>query len=136
MLWVTIRRTLLILGSIGRIIFFTGVDKIIHIHCSPWGQIIKSTLVFKLFVRFSSNFICILQSTVSHIVLILWSSEFIDRSQENKKTILIHYSFCVNVHASVCEWTRQLLNGVFDLAQIWYVYYKFPSDEPYWFWWM
>ena len=48
--------------------------------------------------------------------------------------------WCVCVYVSVCvfvcDWTRLCLNGAFDWAQIWYVYYRSPSDKIYWFWWI
>ena len=51
--------------------FFTGVQKIILIHYSLWGQIIRSMLAYIQRFRLSSHLICALQITVLRIILIL-----------------------------------------------------------------
>ena len=46
-------------------------------HYNLWGQIIKSVLVSKRFIRFDSNFMHTLKLIILHIVLILESLGFI-----------------------------------------------------------
>ena len=60
-LQVTLGRTLLILHSVlnlGLLVFLTGEQKIFLIHYSLWNQIIRTMLVFDIFIRFEISFIC------------------------------------------------------------------------------
>ena len=85
---VIVKRTLLILGNIRCIVFFTGVQKIFFAHYGLCSQIIVSVQVSKPCILLDSNLVCVV---VLYIVLILVNLGLIVFFTEVEKRILIHY---------------------------------------------
>ena len=102
-LQVTVGQTLLVLVDVRQFFFKkTEVQKIIHIHYSLWSQILKSVLVSKWSIRLRLNFVCILQATIEHTLLILMSEKLVDFLNIYfftgvDKIILMHYSLWVKL---------------------------------------